>query len=323
MNGDEASEEAILRAADLLAHGGLVAFPTETVYGLGADASNEAAVRRIFLAKGRPADHPVIVHVAGSAQLASWVRHVPEPARRLAEAFWPGPLTMVLERAEHVLDIITGGQNTVGIRVPSHPVAQKMLRAFGGGVAGPSANRFGHVSPTTAAHVRAEFGDSLDMILEGGQSEVGIESTIVDLSRGHPFLLRPGIISVEQLEAVLGETVRRPDAHSPRASGTLASHYAPTTPTRLVAPDALERTLAVAGVRVGVLARRPRGANLSAAVWVEAPDDAGRYAHELYADLRYLDTSRCDLILVEQVPDSREWDAIRDRIGRAASPERN
>lgn len=323
MNGDEASEEAILRAADLLARGGLVAFPTETVYGLGADASNEAAVRRIFLAKGRPADHPVIVHVADLAQLPAWVRSVPEAARKLAQAFWPGPLTMVLKRAAHVLDVVTGGQDTVGIRVPSHPVAQKMLRVFGGGVAGPSANRFGHVSPTTADHVRAEFGDSLDLILEGGQSEVGIESTIVDLSRGHPVLLRPGIISLGQLEAVLGEAVRTPDARAPRVSGSLESHYAPMTPTRLVTSEALERAIAGTSGRLGVLARRPPSANLSRVVWVEAPDDSGHYAHELYADLRFLDASRCDLILVEGVPDSQEWDAVRDRIGRAASPARD
>ena len=231
MIGDAANAETIREAVAVLARGGLVAFPTETVYGLGADASNETAVRRIFSVKGRPADHPLIVHLARVEQLADWAQRVPEAAWRLAEAFWPGPLTLVLPRAPRVLDVVTGGQESVGIRVPSHPVAQALLQAFGGGIAGPSANRFGRVSPTTAEHVRAELGSEVDLVLEGGQSEVGIESTIVDLSSDRPALLRPGIIGAERIAAVLGNALHAPDRTSPRASGMLASHYAPRTPS--------------------------------------------------------------------------------------------
>lgn len=311
--------DTVARAAEILRRGGLVAFPTETVYGLGADAAQPDAVRRIFSAKGRPPDHPLIVHLAEASQVPQWAVDVPATAWRLAEAFWPGPLTLVLKRRPEVSDAVTGGQTTIGLRIPSHPVAQALLRAFGGGVAGPSANRFGRISPTTAAHVRAEFGDSLDLILEGGQSEVGIESTIVDLSGDDPALLRPGHISAEALGRVLGVVVRPPTATSPRVSGSLESHYAPCTPARQAAPGAIDADWARPGAPLGVLSRRPRPAGDRAGLWVTAPDDPDGYAHDLYANLRRLDAGGCERILVESLPDGPDWAAVRDRVGRATA----
>lgn len=311
--------DAIARAAEVLRRGGLVAFPTETVYGLGADASRPEAVRKIFAAKGRPADHPLIVHLADPTLLPQWAADIPTGAWRLAGAFWPGPLTLVLKRRPDVNDVVTGGQDTVGLRVPSHPVAQALLRAFGGGVAGPSANRFGRISPTTAAHVRAEFGDSLDAILEGGQSEVGIESTIVDLSGDAPALLRPGHVSAEEVARVLGTAVRAPDTSSPRVSGSLESHYAPRTPAVLVTAEAIDAAWARPGAALGVLSRRPRPPGDRAGLWVAAPNDAEGYAHDLYANLRRLDEAGCERILVEALPDGPDWSAVRDRVGRATT----
>jgi len=310
---------AIAAAVAALRAGRLVAFPTETVYGLGADASDADAVARIFAAKGRPADHPVIVHLAAASQVDDWARDVPATARALADAFWPGPLTLVLRRRPHVSDLVTGGQDTVGLRVPSHPVAQSLLRAFGGGIAGPSANRFGRISPTTADHVREELGDRVDIVLEGGESDVGIESTIIDMSGAAPVLLRPGMLDLHRAEAVLGAVLRAPDTASPRVSGMLASHYAPRTPTRLVPPEALDATVAGIGIRAAVLARRAKPPELVAARWIEAAVDAGGYAHDLYAHLRSLDREAVDVILVESVPESSDWAAIRDRLGRAAT----
>jgi len=311
--------EAVARAAEVLRRGGLVAFPTETVYGLGADASQPEAVRRIFTAKGRPADHPLIVHLAEPAQLTGWAADIPTGAWRLAEAFWPGPLTLVLKRRPEINDAVTGGQDTIGLRIPSHPVAQALLRAFGGGIAGPSANRFGRISPTTAAHVRAEFGDELDAILEGGQSDVGIESTIVDLSSGVPALLRPGQISADALARVLGAPVQRPTAASPRVSGSLESHYAPRTPTALAEAEVIDAAWSRPGAPLGVLSRRPRPAGDRVGLWLTAPDGPAGYAHALYASLRQLDAANCERILVERLPDGPEWTAIRDRVGRASA----
>lgn len=311
--------DAVARAAEVLRRGGLVAFPTETVYGLGADASQPAAVRKIFAAKGRPADHPLIVHLAEAAQLTQWAVAIPAIAWRLAEAFWPGPLTLVLKRRPDINDVVTGGQDTIGLRIPSHPVAQALLRGFGGGVAGPSANRFGRISPTTAAHVRAEFGDSLDVILEGGQSDVGIESTIVDLSGEAPALLRPGHVSAEALARVLGTAVRSPTSMSPRVSGSLESHYAPRTPAVLATADAIDVAWSDPGAPLGVLSRRARPAGDRPGLWVTAPGDPDGYAHDLYASLRRLDEGGCDRILVETLPDGPEWSAIRDRVGRATA----
>lgn len=315
MTDDIAEAVAILRA------GGLVAFPTETVYGLGADARNPEAIRRLFAAKGRPADHPVIVHLASADAMPVWASRVPPAARALAAAFWPGPLTMVLPRAAHVLDLVTGGQETVALRVPSHPIAQALLEVFGDGIVAPSANRFGRLSPTRAAHVRAELGDAVDLILDGGPTDVGVESTIVDLSGERPALLRPGGITPAQLAAVLGAPPDAPHAASPRASGTLPSHYAPRTPLEVVETERIERRiaeLAQTGERVGILARDDAASHAPGVAWHRAPSIAAEYAHALYATLRELDTRGYDRILVEAVPDDDAWLAIRDRLHRAA-----
>jgi len=316
------SDSEIARAAATLRAGGLVGFPTETVYGLGADASNPDAVKKVFAAKGRPHDHPLIVHVADGAQLEDWAREIPPAARKLAQQFWPGPLTLIFKRAATVSDGVTGGQDKVAIRVPSHPVAQALLRAFGGGVVAPSANRFGRVSATTAEHVREEFGDAVDCVLDGGASDVGIESAIVDVSGARPALLRPGWITAAQLESALGMPLAAPDAHSPRVSGTLAKHYAPQTPVMLVEADLiyeLAASLTRQGKRVAVLAREARRPMIDGLVWIAAPADAAGYAHGLYAHLRELDGSGADVMIVEGPPSALEWAAIRDRLVRSAA----
>jgi L-threonylcarbamoyladenylate synthase len=316
------SKTDITRAVAVLKAGDLVAFPTETVYGLGADASNVEAVRKIFAAKGRPANHPLIVHIADAVQLANWARDIPPAAHKLAKQFWPGPLTLVLQRNANVPDAVTGGQDTVALRVPSHPVAQALLREFGGGIAAPSANRFGRVSATTAAHVREEFGDSVACVLDGGAADVGIESTIVDCSRATPTLLRPGWITPQQLEAALGAPLAAPGASAPRAPGTLDKHYAPQTPLQLMEADLvveLARSLTRQGRRVAVLARTTLRPVIDGLTWIAAPADAAGYAHDLYARLRELDHAGCDAILVEQPPEEPEWFAIRDRLNRAAA----
>lgn len=315
------SERNIGRAVEILKAGGLVAFPTETVYGLGADASNPRAVRRIFAAKGRPADHPLIVHVASEAALAQWAREVPLAARALAEHFWPGPLTLILKRAEGVIDEVTGGQDTVGVRVPSHPMAQALLQSFNGGLAAPSANRFGRISPTTAEHVRDELGDRVDLILDGGPCEVGIESTILDLSSGTPVLLRPGRVAAEDIEALLGVPVGRNRAESPRASGTLAAHYAPRVPLVLVPSERLDAEVRERGAQglLAVLAQRSKPAGAPVKHWQQAPSGPVAYAHVLYAALRRLDDSGCGLIIVESPPQTPAWAAVGDRLLRAAA----
>jgi L-threonylcarbamoyladenylate synthase len=316
--------ESIARAAALLRSGELVAFPTETVYGLGADAGNSNAVRRIFAAKGRPADHPVIVHLADAADVAHWARAVPDGARRLAAAFWPGPLTIILPRAAHVSGTVTGGQDSVGLRVPSHPVARALLAAFGGGIAAPSANRFGRISPTTARHVADDLGDGVALILDGGACDVGIESTIVGFTDGEPVLLRPGGIGADALAHALGRAPRAPDARAPRASGTLASHYAPKTPAILVAPYALHaelRALASHDERLAVLARTVSRPEDTVELWLRAPAEAAAYAHDLYANLRALDAAAADVILIEAVPADDAWHAVRDRLVRATRGE--
>jgi L-threonylcarbamoyladenylate synthase len=312
----------ITRAVATLRAGGLVAFPTETVYGLGADASNEAAIKKVFAAKGRPHDHPLIVHIASAAQLKDWAREIPSAAHTLAKKFWPGPLTLILKRAAHVSSLVTGGQDTVALRVPAHPLAQALLSEFGGGVVGPSANRFGHVSATTATHVREEFGDAVDYVLDGGACEVGIESTIVDLSGGEPVLLRPGVITVTQIEVTLGVALAAPNAQSPRAPGTLEKHYAPRTPVMLVEADLIDelaRSFTRQGKRVAVLARNARQPVINTVTWIAAPEAPAGYAHDLYANLRALDRAGCDVMLVEAPPLAMAWMAVRDRLGRAAA----
>lgn len=313
----------ISRAAAALRAGEIVAFPTETVYGLGADATNPLAVARIFAAKGRPADHPLIVHLPDVSHLPRWAIDVPQAAYRLAAAFWPGPLTLILKRHPSVMDAITGGQDTVGLRVPNHPLALQLLREFDGGIAGPSANRFGHVSPTTAAHVRDEFGSAVSRILDGGPCQVGIESTILDLSSGTPRILRPGMLDGATLATVLGAAPAvQAGAAAPRVSGSLESHYAPTTPLRLLADGELDgqlRNMLDEGRKVVVLAPRSAGMSHPNLVWQVADATPAEYAHDLYARLRHFDTLGCDLILVAGLPESEPWRAIRDRLARAAA----
>jgi L-threonylcarbamoyladenylate synthase len=316
----------IERAADTLARGELVAFPTETVYGLGANAEDDAAVARIFAAKGRPSDHPLIVHVA-SAEAAARFCAGQAPgvaAERLMAAFWPGPLTLIVPRDPVRAAAAAAGQRSIGLRMPSHPVALALLRAAASrgvlGVAAPSANRFGRVSPTTAAHVRAEFGPGL-IVLDGGPCEVGIESAIVDLSSGAPTLLRPGQIARARIEQVLGQPLAEPGAHSPRASGTLESHYAPAARVHVLASAALcERVQAPPTPElahaVGVYSRLA-----PAAGWLHRPmpEDADAAAQELYAALRWFDQRDVATLWVEQLPSDARWEGVRDRLTRAAA----
>lgn len=307
----------VRRAAEILQRGGLVGFPTETVYGLGADASSAAAVARLYAAKRRPQDHPVIVHFADAQTAFTWARAVPLAAKKLAARFWPGPLTLVLKKSAKAGNFVTGGQDTIGLRVPAHPLAQELLRAFGGGIAAPSANRFGRLSPTTAAHVREDLGNDVELVLDGGPSEVGIESTIVDLSGETPVLLRPGGISARALEEVLGTKVEDKRADSPPHSGGLERHYAPKTPARLVPPHELDQEIAQRGAKVAVLAfSRP---DERVDYWLRMPREPQGYAQKLYAALRELDGARCERILIEAPPETPEWAGVRDRLTRATT----
>jgi L-threonylcarbamoyladenylate synthase len=315
-----ASDPDIAAAAARLRAGGLVAFPTETVYGLGADALNPDAVRRVFTAKGRPADHPLIVHLPDASRLPDWARDIPREAIALAEAFWPGPLTLILKREADVPDEVTGGQDTVGLRVPAHPVALQLLRAFGGGVAAPSANRFGRISPTTAMHVRDEFGDEVT-VLDGGACEVGIESTILDLSGGTPHILRPGAISTAQIEAVIGRPLAGGvPANMPRASGTLAAHYAPRTPMRKIAGPRLRDFLNAfrhSGRCCAVIAHTQPPLADCPHHWTMLPAEPAGYARGLYAALREADASGGAMIVIEATPEDAAWSAVNDRLTRA------
>ncbi len=322
----------INQAADRLADGGLVAFPTETVYGLGARADDDAAVAGIFAAKGRPAEHPLIVHLANAEAAAEFSARVSSDARRLMDAFWPGPLTVIVPRRADRGRAAAGGQDSIGLRVPSHPVALALLRAClqrgVAGVAGPSANRFGRVSPTTAAHVRHEFGPDL-LVLDGGPCTVGIESTIVDCTRSPPALLRPGQLSVEQLMAVLYTPLAAPDRASPRASGTLASHYAPAVPVRLLTTaellQALQSGPAADGKVVAVYSRQQEqglpGRAQGASGWLfrDMPAQADAAARDLFFALRELESAGVAAIWVEQPPPGPAWDGVRDRLTRAAA----
>lgn len=322
MTIQSASPENIAYAAEKLRAGELVAFPTETVYGLGADAENPAAIAKIYQAKGRPQDHPVIVHLAKNADMLHWVSAWPIAAQKLAAAFWPGPLTLIVKRNPIIPAVVSGGQDSIGVRCPAHPVAQALLQAFGGGIAAPSANRFGRISPTTAQHVQSELGDAVGCILDGGACAVGIESTIVDVSRGRAVLLRPGQITRVQLEQVLGQTVEMADANAPRASGMLESHYAPTTPMRLITTAQLQqelRCLSATQLPLAVYSHSLPAQHKEGLIWCAAPSTAALYAHALYADLRKLDQQRCQQIWVECVPDTEEWQGVADRLRRAAA----
>ena len=311
------------RAAALLRAGELVAFPTETVYGLGADARNPLAIAKIFAAKGRPADHPVIVHLPDASHLERWAIDIPELAHKLAAAFWPGPLTLILKRHPAVPDAVTGGQDTVGLRVPDHPLAQQLLREFNGGVAAPSANRFGRVSPTTAAHVREELGDAVAMIVDGGPCAVGIESTILDLSGAEARILRPGMLDAAAIATVLGYAPEFGGAQdAPRVSGSLEAHYAPTTQLQLVAAADLvgmARRALAAGRSIAVLAAPPLALDHPDIAWCPASADPVQFAHDLYASLRELDALGRDLILVAAPPEEEAWRAVSDRLRRAAA----
>lgn len=324
---------AVDQAAQRLARGGLVGLPTETVYGLAADADRATAVRSVFEAKGRPADHPLIVHLAPDAPrqaVDGYAREVPAFAERLIAAFWPGPLTLILPRRAGVAAVAAGGQDSIGLRCPAHPVAQAVLRAAAAlgvrGLAAPSANRFGRVSPTTADHVMDEFaalGEDALLVLDGGACAVGIESAIVDCTRGHPVLLRPGVLTPAQIEAAAGEPLRDRglEGAAPRASGTLVSHYAPRARVRLMDAKQLRAAMQVLGgdaKHIALYTRSPieaaRGAPRR-----RMPDDPVAAAQELFAVLRELDATGVRLIWVENPPDRPEWDGVRDRLNRAAA----
>ena len=325
---------AMAQAAERLAAGGLVGMPTETVYGLAADAGNASAVRGIFEAKGRPSDHPLIVHIPLAADgdwraaVAPLAREVPDFAVALMKAFWPGPLTLILPRQPEVAAVAAGGQDSVGVRCPSHPVAQALLAAARErgviGVAAPSANRFGRVSPTTAAHVVEEFaglGDEQLLILDGGACPVGIESTIVDCSRGVPVLLRPGMLTPAQIETVCGQPLRERDTAAPRASGTLESHYAPRAKVRLMESKHIQAALDLLGQDAKHIAVYTRTTQRAARAVVQRrmPAEASACARELFAVLRELDATGVKLIWIETPPEGVEWDGVRDRLQRAAA----
>lgn len=315
-------EGAVERAVELLRRGGVVALPTETVYGLAANAEDELAVRRVFAIKGRPSTHPLIVHLARAEALGQWARAVPEEAWRLAEALWPGPLTLVLRRTERAADVVTGGQETVALRVPAHPLALAVLEGLGGGVAAPSANRFGRVSPTTAEHVRADLGSEVDLVLDGGPCTVGVESTIVDLSGSEPAVLRPGGLPVEEVERVLGRKVAVRQGGSVRVSGSLPSHYAPRAGVVLAERGQVAGQVAALraeGRRVGVLG--PAGLELPEGTpWYEVPEDPAAAARVLYARLREADAQGHE-VLVTCLPRAEGLGlAVRDRLTRAAAP---
>ncbi|MGW0786303.1 L-threonylcarbamoyladenylate synthase [Streptomyces sp. NPDC002913] len=314
----------IEQAAGVLRSGGLVALPTETVYGLGANAEDPAAIARIFQVKGRPPSHPLIVHIAAAEQLDDWVAEVPAAARLLAERFWPGPLTLVLRRGLRVPLEATGGLETVAVRVPDHPVALALLSAFGGGVTAPSANRFGSVSPTTADHVRAELGSAVDFILDGGSCQVGVESTIVDVRGEMPSILRPGGVTREDLEAVLGHPVAVLSTSGVRVPGQHPSHYAPRARVVLVEPEkvvAEAESAREAGQQVGVLLPSSlAGVEVKAHAVVALPGALDAYAHGLYGFLRELDQQGCDLIVASLPVEEGLGLAIANRLRRAAGP---
>lgn len=299
------------KAIKILKKGGLVAFPTETVYGLGADAKNPKALKKIFAAKGRPIDHPLIVHIAETAALSDWACDIPEEAWILANAFWPGPLTLILKKAPGVPDLVTGGQDTIGLRVPNHPVALELLKKFGSGLAAPSANRFGRVSPTTAQAVVEELGERVGLVLDGGSCNVGVESTILDLSGPEVTILRPGMITSSQIETLLNKPVRTFKKNAPRVSGALESHYAPQTKVQIVSTQELQQFNDPSMVIVA----RSKGSFKNQ---IFMPADPEAYAHVLYQTLRELDKKNFKEIIIEEIPEKAEWDAIRDRLKKMA-----
>lgn len=334
--------EEIKSASTLLKAGQLVAFPTETVYGLGCDAANVEALARLYRVKGRPGTHPVIVHLASVEQLKDWAQTVPAEALVLAKKFWPGPMTLILKKSDRVLPEVSGGQDTVGLRIPSHPVALALLKEFKSGIAAPSANRHGRISPTTAAHVKSELGDLVAQVLDGGNCTVGIESTIVDLSSDKPRILRPGMITLEAIEAALNESKQKEKKASskkkrgsesksstasentviPRAPGSMSSHYAPTTGLKLFAHQNLPRAIATSeslSMKISVMAFSDPIASSCVITWKQLSEDPNECARQLYAYMRELDTSGADYIVVEEPPELPEWMGILDRLRRAAN----
>ena len=320
----------VQQAVDALCAGELLGLPTETVYGLAADASNENAVAKIFQAKGRPSNHPLIVHVAHADSVKKFASDIPDFAQKLMSQFWPGPLTLILPRQTEMAAAAAGGQNSVGLRCPSHPVAHDVLKACAAkgvwGVAAPSANLFGRVSPTSAAHVQFEFGDAL-LILDGGKCEVGIESSIVDCTRGVPVLLRPGQISRNQIEQACGFKLVSPEilnSEAPRASGTLESHYAPTAKVRLMSTSDWQKALAALGPHIQNLAlwsvQKPSHELMGAGLyWRGMPADATQAAHDLFSVLRDFDARGVRIIWIETPPNTPDWEGVRDRLNRAAA----
>lgn len=339
----------ISQAVNLLHQGRLVAFPTETVYGLGADARNEEAVKRIFAAKNRPADHPLIVHLALLEQLPQWAREISPLALQLASVYWPGPLTMIFKRHASVLDVVTAGQDTVGIRIPRHPVAQSLLQSFGGGIAAPSANQFTHLSPTSAKDVAEELQDKVDLILDGGDCDVGVESTIIDMTRDTPVILRPGMITSEMISNTLGMKIEvysrerahadaRAETHADAQAGVSAEtrtpgmhhlHYAPTTKTMLIQIDQLAKNNFTeivtaqlahdAHKKIALLSHYQLPYPLPSFIHlIPMPQTALQYAHDLYHTLRAVDHQQFDAILIASVPNSGEWEAIQDRLQKAS-----
>ncbi|TFZ02028.1 L-threonylcarbamoyladenylate synthase [Ramlibacter humi] len=326
---DPSDPAALQEAVRRLQAGELVAFATETVYGLGADASRDEAVARIFEAKGRPSDHPLIVHVPDASRVGDFAASVPPFAQKLIDAFWPGPLTLILPRRPEVARAAAGGQSSIGLRCPSHPVAHALLRACADaqppvpGLAAPSANKFGRVSPTSAQHVASEFGDGL-LVLDGGPCEVGIESAIVDCTRGRPVLLRPGVLTAAQIESACGEPLVRPEdlPGAPRASGTLEAHYAPRAKVRLMDARGLQTALDLLGGQAANIATYSRAILQTRSERVlrrRMPDDAVEAARQLFAVLRDFDDQGVQLIWVEAPPEDAEWDGVRDRLARAAA----
>jgi L-threonylcarbamoyladenylate synthase len=321
-----ANEDSITAAAFLLKKGKLVAFPTETVYGLGADAGNREAIQNIFKAKGRPAEHPLIVHIADSNQMDAWATAIPDAARRLAAAFWPGPLTLILTRQAHVLPELTGGQDTIALRVPNHPVALRLLQIFQGGIAAPSANRFCRISPTQALHVVEELDEAVDMVLDGGDCQVGLESTILDFSGSSPILLRPGQITPLEIEDYLPSNSPLAGTSTVRAPGMMNVHYAPTTPALLCPSEELVRiiqNLLHVNKKICVMAYSRSLPFNDLIQAVNMPSLADDYAQTLYSTLRSLDRQKPDVILVEQPPNSLAWQAINDRLKKATVPYQN
>jgi L-threonylcarbamoyladenylate synthase len=318
-----ATPAAIREAAGVLREGGLVAFPTETVYGLGAGAEDPVALHKVFLAKGRPANHPVIVHLYDVAMIDELAAAVPPAARKLAEAFWPGPMTLIFRRSRRVSELVTGGLDTVGLRVPAHPVARELLREFGGPLAAPSANRFGHVSPTRAEHVLADLQGRVDLILDGGPCPVGLESTIIDCSSERVSVLRPGAVTAEQIATVLKEQVGGPAESAPRVSGSLPSHYAPRARVEIVAAaDLAGRAAELAGqaVRVAVLGAERPDVKHDGVIWLAIPQDQDEFGRQLYRLLRQVDELGCDVVLATLPEEGGFGAAIADRLRRAAGP---